>query len=256
MKIVVLLKQVPDTWGERRLDLETGWLDRAASEAVIDESGERALELALAYRDAKNAAEITVMTMGPRQAADVLRKGLAMGADRAVHILDDALAGSDLSWTSLVLATAIKREGFDLVIAGNESTDGRGGVIPAMLAERLGVAGLGYLNVAELSDLEVRGERATEYGTADVHAALPAVISVTERAPEARFPSFRGIMQAKKKPLEVRHLADLGLNETARAVSVILNTAERPARDSGRKIVDDGTAGQQIADFLVETKLI
>lgn len=256
MRIVVLLKQVPDTWGERRLDLSTGRLDRGASESVIDESGERALELALAYRDAKNDADITVMTMGPAEAEDVLRKGLAMGADRAVHIVDDALQGSDLVWTSLVLATAIEQAGFDLVIAGNESTDGRGGVVPAMLAERLGVAGLGHLNSAELSDLEVRGERAAEYGSVDVHAAMPAVISVTERAPEPRFPNFKGIMQAKKKPLERRSLVDLGLTDEARAASVVVKTAERPARDSGRKIVDDGTAGQQIAAFLVESKLL
>ncbi|MFH5821911.1 electron transfer flavoprotein subunit beta/FixA family protein [Georgenia sp. AZ-5] len=259
MRIVVLVKQVPDTWGERRLNPSTGRVDRAASDPVIDEVGERALEAALAHKDSHDA-EVVVMTMGPKGATEILRKGLAMGADSAVHVADDGLAGADLVRTAEVLAAAIRRTGFDLVIAGNESTDGRGGVVPAMIAEHLGVAHATHLNSVEIMDGEVRGERNTEVGTSDLRAALPAVISVTERAPEARFPNFRGIMKAKKKPLEVLTLADLGAEvlagQGANPRSIVLSAAERPARTAGKKIVDDGNAGKELAEFLAAAHLI
>ena len=257
MRIVVLVKQVPDTWGERKLDLDTGRVDRGASDAVIDEVGERALEAALVHKDAEGA-EVVVLTMGPASATDLLRKGLAMGADSAVHVLDDALAGADMAWTAEVLAAALRRTGFDLVIAGNESTDGRGGVVPAMIAEHLGVPHATSLDSVEIAADRVRGVRGAEGGTVDVHAALPAVVSVTERSPEARFPNFRGIMKAKKKPLEVLTLADLGaeVSATRAARSVVVSTLERPARTGGKKIVDDGNAGVELAEFLVAAHLI
>jgi electron transfer flavoprotein beta subunit len=255
MRIAVLLKQVPDTWGERTLDPVSGLLDRSASDPVIDECGERALEVALLYQD-EHDAEVTVLTMGPDSAADVLRKGLAMGADRAVHVVDDELRGADLVRTATVLAAALEREDLDLVICGNESTDGRGGVIPAMLAERLGIVALTYLNAVDLTADEVRGERATERGTVDAHAALPAVISVTERAPEPRFPSFKGIMRAKKKVLETVSVADLGVaGAPETTASVIVSVTERPAKTGGTRVVDDGTAGEQLAEFLRESRL-
>ena len=257
MKIVVLVKQVPDTWGERKLDLATGLVDRDGVEAVIDEVGERALEVALSYRDSDDA-EVVVLSMGPASAKEILRKGLAMGADSAVHVLDDALAGADLAWTAEVLAAAIGSIGFDLVVAGNESTDGRGGVIPAMIAEHLGVPHATQLNSVEITTGEVRGERGTDSGAADVRAPLPAVVSVTERLPEARFPNFRGIMKAKKKPLEVLTLADLGaeVSATRAARSVVVSTMERPPRAGGKKIVDDGHAGVELAEFLAAAHLI
>lgn len=256
MKIIVLVKQVPDTWGDRLLDVRTGRLDRGASDAIIDEISERALEAALVYKDSAGA-EIVAMTMGPASAADVLRKGLAMGADSAVHVLDNSLEGADLAWTAQVLAAAITQAGYDLVVAGNESTDGRGGVIPAMIAELLGVPHLTYLNTIEISSDAVSGERETEYGTLTAHAALPAVVSVTERAPEPRFPGFKGIMQAKKKPLTVVALADLGTGSaSSSAASVVLATSSRPARSAGTKIVDTGDAGEQLADFLATGRLI
>lgn len=258
MKIIVLVKQVPDTWGDRKLDLSTGILDRGASEAVIDDIGERALELALTLKDADKSVEVVVLTMGPDSAKDALRKGLAMGADSAVQIVDDTLAGSDLGWTATVLAAAVGKAGYDLVIGGNESTDGRGGVIPAMLAENLGVPNLSFLNSAEISGDSVSGERGTENGTVDVHASLPAVISVTERSPEPRFPNFKGIMSAKKKPLDTWSLGDLGLDESSFPAgrSAIVSTTERPARTAGTKIVDDGTAATQLAEFLAAGRLI
>ncbi|WP_244903632.1 electron transfer flavoprotein subunit beta/FixA family protein [Cnuibacter physcomitrellae] len=149
MKIVVLIKQVPDTYGERRLDTTSGRIDRSI-DPVIDEITERAIEVALTEKD-RSDAEVVLLTMGPASAVEMLRRGLAIGADRAVHVLDDALAGSDMLRTSAVLAAALRREGFDLVITGNESTDGRGGSMAAMLSEQLSVPHATYLNAVEIT---------------------------------------------------------------------------------------------------------
>jgi electron transfer flavoprotein beta subunit len=256
VKIIVLVKQVPDTWGDRKLD-SSGILDRAASDPIIDEIDERALEVALSYQDG-NDAEVVALAMGPAGATDVLRKALAMGADSAVHILDGSLAGSDVGWTSAAIAAAIAKGGFDLVVAGNESTDGRGGVVPAMVAEHLGVPHLTYLNTIDISADGVAGERGTENGSTSVHAALPAVISVTERSAEPRFPNFKGIMRAKKKPLDVVTVADLGLDPAFPGLgrSVVVSATERAARTAGTKIIDEGNAGEQLADFLATNRLI
>ncbi|WP_168628019.1 electron transfer flavoprotein subunit beta/FixA family protein [Cryobacterium sp. BB307] len=256
MRIIALIKQVPDTGGERRLDLTTGLLDRDASDKIIDEINERALEVALAYKDANKGTEVVVMTMGPEDATGTIRKALSMGADSGIHIADASLVGSDSAWSAEVLAAALQREQFDLVVAGNESTDGRGGVVPIMIAERLGLPAIGSLDSVELSDGSVRGERATESGSMTVSSALPAVISVTERAAEPRFPNFKGIMTAKKKPIGVLSLSELGLSEASGGRSVVLSTQERPARTAGKKIVDDGSAAAQLADFLAAERLI
>ncbi|MCU1513600.1 MAG: electron transfer flavoprotein subunit beta [Microbacteriaceae bacterium] len=255
MKIIVLVKQVPDTWGDRKLDTTTGWQDRGASELVIDEIDERAIEVALSYKDGNKDAEVVVMTMGPASATDVLRKGLAMGADSAVHVLDEQLVGADVNWTSAVLGSAITRAGYDLVVAGNEATDGRGGVIAAAVAERLGVPHLTFLNTIDITSDSVKGQRGTENGTLEIHAALPAVISVTEASAEPRFPNFKGIMSAKKKPLETITVGDLGL-ELAGGRSVVLTTVARAARAAGTKIVDEGNAGVELADFLASNRLL
>jgi electron transfer flavoprotein beta subunit len=259
MKIIVLMKQVPDTYGERRLDTQTGRVDRESGEAIVDEISERALEIALRHKDSHKGTHITVLTMGPASANAALRKGLSMGADAAIHVLDDALAGADMGQTAAVLAAALPANDYDLVIAGNESTDGRGGAVPAMLAEHLNLPHLSFLDSVELSAGEVGGERVTEYGSLDVRATLPAVISITERAAEARFPNFKGIMTAKRKPLSVVSLAELGLDPAealAGARSVVLSTNPRPARTAGTKIVDEGNAGEQLADFLAANRLI
>jgi len=254
MKILVLIKQVPDTWGDRKLDAVTGRADRGASDAIIDEVGERAVEAALVAQE-QIGAEVVVATMGPASAEESLRKTLAMGADEALHIVDDSLAGSDLLRTARVLAAVSARVEPDLILAGNESTDGRGGVIPAMLAEITGRPHATFLSAIEITASAVAGTRATEGGTAQVEATLPAVASVTEQAPEARFPSFRGIMKAKKKPLSRLSVADLGI-ESDGAHSSVLAVAERPARTAGTKVVDDGTAGTLIAEYLVSSRLV
>lgn len=259
MKIVVLIKQVPDTYEDRKLDLETGWVDRKASERVVEEITERALEVALLQKDADKATEVVVMSMGPAELTPALRRCLAMGADSAVHILDDALGGADVLWTSTVLAAALTNTGYDLVLTGNESTDGRGGIVPAMIAEKLGLPILSYMHSVNIAADAVSGERGSENGSALVHAPLPAVVSVTERAAEARFPGFKGIMGAKKKPVVTLTLTDLGLSvETfaGAARSAVVSTKEKPARSGGTVITDDGTGAEQLVEFLAAGRLI
>jgi electron transfer flavoprotein beta subunit len=255
MKIAVLVKQVPDTSDERTLDSTTGRIDRDASEAVIDEISERALEVALAQKDVDRSTEIVVLSMGPQSLTQALRKALSMGADSAVHIMDDSLVGADIATTARALAAALERIGADLILTGNESTDGRGGVMPAMLAEHLGRAHLTFLTTLQIDGDTVRGERSADGGVLRLAASLPAVVSITERFPDARFPSFKGIMSAKKKPLDVLSAADLGLVESQSA-SEVTSVAERPARSGGVKVIDDGNAARELADFLSANRLI
>ncbi|WP_243226625.1 electron transfer flavoprotein subunit beta/FixA family protein [Microbacterium sp. CIAB417] len=258
MRIVVLVKEVPDTYGDRVLDLETGLADRAASDRVIDEIGERALEAALSYADAHPGTEVVAMMMAADEATPTLRKALALGAGSAVQIVDDALRGADLGLTAQVLAAAIARTGFDLVIAGNQSTDGVGGVIPAMIAERLGVASATGLARVELAEDAVEGDRPGEGAVRRIRAELPAVISITEAMPEARMAGFKGVMAAKKKPIETLSLADLAIDadDPTVARSIMIAIAPRPARAAGQVIVDDGDGGNRLAEFLIQNRLV
>jgi electron transfer flavoprotein beta subunit len=257
MKIVVLVKEVPDTYGDRKLSLETGLADRGASETVLDEIGERALEVALSYADKNADAEVVVLSMAPAGSAATVRKGLAMGAGSAVHVADEGLVGADLGLTAEVLAAALRRTGFDLVIAGNLSTDGSGGVLPAMLAELLDVPAATFLNTVEISGDSVSGERGSDGATMRVSAALPAVISITERLPDARFPNFKGIMAAKKKPFETLTLEDLGVEPESHewSRSIVIGLSEKPPRTAGVKITDEGDAGEKLAEFLIQNRL-
>src|SRR5690606_21793393 len=175
-----------------------------------------------------------------------------------VHIVDEQLRGADLGLTAETLAAAVRRGEPDLVIAGNLSTDGSGGVIPAMLAEHLGFAQATALSAIEISDGQVTGTRAGDDGTQQVTAALPAVVSITEALPDARFPNFKGIMAAKKKPLEVLSLADLGVSaDPARMPQTIMTTvSEKPPRAAGVKITDEGDAAEQLVEFLVQNRLV
>lgn len=258
MKVIVLMKEVPDTYGDRTLDLETGLLNRSGSEPVLDEITERALEVALSQRETQPNTEVVLLTVGPdRTLPATLRKGLAMGADRAVHVHDAGLLGADLTLTAQVIAAAAKHIGFDLVVAGNASTDGGGGALPSMVAELLGVAGLISLSSVVLDELTVSGRCNTEHDSFEAIADLPAVISVTEALPDARFPNFKGIMAAKKKPFETLDLAQLGIALDAEASrSIVIAAAQRPARNAGIRIDDAGDAGEQIADFLAQNQLI
>lgn len=259
MKIVVLVKQVPDSGEVRALDAETGLLDRESAELVTDEISERAIEAALEVKDSDESTEVVALTVGRAEAEKSLRRMLAMGADRAVHIVDEALAGSDMMQTAKVVAAAVEAEGPDVVIGGDQSTDGRGGMVPSMVAELLGWAVLPELDSVEIGEGQVSGRLRTETSDVSVQAAVPAVVSITERAAEPRFPSFKGIMAAKKKPLETKSLEDLGVQAGpayALVRSVMVSAQAAPPKQAGTKVVDDGSAASQLADFLESKHLL
>ena len=258
MKIYVLVKEVPDTYGDRKLDLQTGLADRGAGEVVLDEITERALETALSYADKNAGTEVVVLSMAPESSTASVRKALAIGAGSAVHVADEQLRGADLGLTAEVLAAAIRRGEPDLVITGNLSTDGSAGMIPAMLAEHLGYTQATALSAVEIGDGQITGTRTSDAGTQDISAPLPAVISITEALPEARFPNFKGIMAAKKKPLEVLTLADLGVtvDPSTTAYTVMTTVAEKPPRAAGVKITDEGDAAAQLVEFLAQNRLV
>lgn len=256
MKIAVLIKQVPDTEEDRHLTA-SGSVDRSLGNRVADEITERALEVALRSKDADKGVEIVVVTMGPGTSTEALRKALSMGADSAIHVTDDVLAGADALTTARALAVCLHGQGFDLLIAGNESTDGRGGVVPAMVAELLRLPFLGPLNSVEFSGAVIRGERENTDGTQIITSPFPAVISVTERSGEARFPKFKGIMTAKRKPVAVHSAGELGLSPIKhQAGNIVLNATARPSRTAGTKIVDDGSAATLLASYLATENLI
>ena len=257
MKIAVLVKEVPDSYGERALNTTTGLADREASDRVLDEITSRAVEAAVSYAESAEGVEVVLLSMGPQSAEAMLRKTLAIGADGAYLVTDEALLGADMGLSAEVLAAALKHIGFDLVIAGDVSSDGAGGMLPTMLAERLGVAHLTSLDSLEISDSQVSGDRAGYGGTVSLRADLPAVVSVTERLPDARFPGFKGIMSAKKKPLETLSLDQLGVDAQADVPrSIMLSVTAAPARTAGTKITDDGEAGKQLADYLADKRLV
>ena len=260
MKIVVLAKHVPDATGERTFASD-GTVDRASSAGLLSELDEYAVEQALQIAADRDDVEVVIMTLGPQDAADAIKRALQMGASAAIHIIDDAVHGSDALATSLLLAEAIKKAGPDLVICGMASTDGTMGVIPAMIAERLGwpAATLGAtLSVAE-DRLTIR--RDTDVASLTIEAPLPAIVSVTDQSGEARYPSMKGILAAKKKPVESWTLADLGIEATAvgleGASSQVSQTTPRPPKEPGRLVVDDDGAGSAaLVEFLTAGKYI
>jgi len=259
MKIVVCVKQVPDTASERTLDPADNTLDRAKVDGVLNELDEYAVEEALRQAEA-HGGEVTALSMGPERARETVLKALQMGADAGVHLIDDALHGSDAAATSLALATALQAREWDLVILGSESTDARTSVLPAMLAERLGRPQLTFANKVEVDGGTVRIHRQTEDGYQVVEGQLPAVISVVEKINEPRYPSFKGIMAAKKKQIDVLTLADLGLEPgqvgLAASWTAVDEFAARPPRAAGTIVKDEGDGGVKLADFLAEQKFI
>ncbi|MER5960680.1 electron transfer flavoprotein subunit beta/FixA family protein [Streptomyces sp. NPDC056121] len=259
LRIVVTVKYVPDATGDRHF-AEDLTVDRDDVDGLLSELDEYAVEQALQIADEADDAEITVLTVGPEDAKDALRKALSMGADKAVHVEDDDLHGTDIVGTSLVLAKAIEKAGFDLVVCGMASTDGTAGVVPALLAERLGVPQVTLLSEVSVEDGVVKGRRDGDTASEQVEASLPAVVSVTDQSGEARYPSFKGIMAAKKKPVESWDLSDLGLEADevglAGAWTVVDAAAERPARSAGTIVKDEGEGGKQLAEFLAGQKFI
>ncbi|CAM5519156.1 electron transfer flavoprotein subunit beta [Streptomyces narbonensis] len=201
-----------------------------------------------------------MLTVGPEDAKDALRKALSMGADKAVHVEDDDLHGSDVMATSLVLAKAIEKTGYDVVIAGMASTDGTMGVLPAILAERLGVPQVTLLSEVKIEDGKVTGRRDGDAASEQLEASLPAVVSVTDQSGEARYPSFKGIMAAKKKPVESLDLDDLDIEAEEVGLegswTLVDSAAERPARTAGTIVKDEGEGGKQLAEYLASQKFI
>jgi electron transfer flavoprotein beta subunit len=259
MNIVVLMKQVPDTYAERKLQAADNTLDRDASDAVINEIDEYAIEEGLLLKEA-HGGEVTILTMGPDRATESLRKALSMGADKAVHVLDDALHGSCAITTAKVLAKALATIEYDLVIAGSEATDSRLSVIPALVAEALGTAQLSGARKVTVEGSTVTIERATDTGFDRIQGTSPAVVSVVEKINEPRYPSFKGIMAAKSKPVTTLTLADLGIAADevglAAATTTVESFEEAPPRAAGTVVKDEGAGGSAIAEYLANKKLI
>jgi electron transfer flavoprotein beta subunit len=260
MKIVVLVKYVPDATGERSFAAD-GTVDRAGSDGLLSELDEYALEQALQIAGDRDDVEVVALTLGPADAADAIKRSLQMGASAGIHIIDDAVHGSDALATSRVLAEALKKAAPDLVICGMASTDGTMGVIPAMIAERLGwpATTLGAtLSVAD-DDLTIR--RDTDVASLTIQARLPAIVSVTDQSGEARYPSMKGILAAKKKPVESWTLGDLGIDGTTvgldAAWSKVVQTTPRPPKEAGRVVIDeDGAGSAALIEFLTAGKYI
>ena len=260
MNIVVCVKQVPDSWAEKKLSPSDHTLDRESADAVMNELDEYAVEEALRLAEANEGSTVTILTMGPEKAGETIRKALSMGADAGIHVVDDGLHGSDAVATSAVLAKALGTTPFDLVILGTESTDARMSVVPAMVAERLGLPQLTFAEKVDVAGGTVTVQRVTDYGYDTVEAALPALVSVVEKINEPRYPSFKGIMAAKKKPVATLTVADLGLSADevglAGAWSTSRDFAARPPKAAGTIVKDDGDGGHQLAEFLVTHKFV
>lgn len=258
MNIVVLVKQVPDSGSERRLGADNR-VDRESADNIINEMDDYAIEEALRLQEA-HGGEVTVLTMGPERAAESIRKALSLGPDKAVHVRDDALAGSCAVATSKVLAAAVRTLSPDLVICGAESTDGRVQAMPHMIAERLGLPALTGARKLTVDGTTLTIERQTEEGYEVVTASTPAVVSVWDTINEPRYPSFKGIMAAKKKPVTVLSLADLGIDPsevgTAGATSEVVEHHQRPPRQAGQKITDEGDGGVKLVEFLASEKFV
>ncbi len=261
MNIVVCVKYVPDATADRHFE-DDYTVDRVGVDGLLSELDEYAVEQALQIKEKQDDSTVTVLTIGPEQATDAIRKALQMGADKGVHVLDDAIAGSCALSTSLVLAEAVKKIGeWDLLVCGMASTDGSMGVLPAMLAERLDVPGVTLGSEVTVDGSTVRIRRDGDVATETIEGTLPLVVSVTDQSGEARYPSFKGIMAAKKKPLETWSLADLGVDAElvglSAASSVVEGTEARPPRTAGEVVTDeDGSGATALVEFLASKKFI
>ena len=261
MNIVVCVKYVPDATADRQFESDNT-IDRVGVDGLLSELDEYAVEQALQIKEKNEGAEVTALCVGPEKAVDAVRKALQMGADKGVHVLDDAIAGSDAMATSLVLAKAVEKVGpADLVVCGMASTDGAMSVVPAMLAERLNLPQVTLASVVETQGDQVRIKRDGDTATEVIGGTMPLVLSVTDQSGEARYPSFKGIMAAKKKPMETFSLADLGVEADQVGLSVAWTQVEdvtaRPPRTAGEIVTDeDGSGAAALTEFLASKKFI
>jgi electron transfer flavoprotein beta subunit len=259
MKIAVCVKQVPDATVTKRIDPQTKRLDRSG-EGALNHFDTQAVEEALRIKEREAESEVVLVSLGPAKSLDSLRKALAMGADRAILVSDDAAAGSDLVATSRALAAALERESADLVIFGQQGSDSDGAVLWAAVADRLQQPVISQAAELEVGDGKVKVKRQTEFGYDVIEAPMPAVVAVSDAINEPRYPSLKGIMGAKSKPQETVSLADVGLgaDSTGEAGSrtAVLALADPPARGDALKVEDDGTGAEKIVEFLAERKLL
>lgn len=257
-KIVVAVKYVPDATADRTFEAD-GTVDRDGVDGLLSELDEYAVEQALQIAE-RGDAEITAVTVGPADAVEALRKALQMGVHDAVHVEDDAVAGSDVFATSAVLAAAIGKLDADIVLFGMASTDAGGGVVPTLVADRLGVPALTYASTVEVTGSTVRISRDGDTTVQRIEASMPVVVSVTDQTDEARYPNFKGIMAAKKKKVTVWSLSDLGLADDAvgldHALSAVVSVDRRPARAAGQIVTDEGDGGVKLVEFLATGKFV
>ncbi|HEX9763378.1 MAG TPA: electron transfer flavoprotein subunit beta/FixA family protein [Acidimicrobiia bacterium] len=252
MRVVVCIKQIPDPATPYTLEEGTNWLVRP-DEQILDDTDRYGVEMGLQLASAVDGT-VTLISMGPAGTGQGVRQALAMGATKAILIEDTRLRGSNALTTARALSTAIKAEGFDLVIAGTESTDGYSGVVPQMMAELLDVPALTYATKVDVSGSEVVIHRQTSEGYDVVESGLPALVTVTAGVVEPRYPTFKGIMDAKKKPVETKTLDDLGFEPGPDQAVTAITPA--PERSGGEKIEDDGEAHLAIVSLLEKRKVI
>ncbi|MDA8380437.1 MAG: electron transfer flavoprotein subunit beta/FixA family protein [Actinomycetota bacterium] len=259
MNVAVCVKQIPDPAAPPALDPVTKNLVRTGK-LILDDSDSYGVEMALQLAEAAGGGEVTVISMAPGGETSGLRTALAMGAAKAILVSDDALAGSDALATAKVLAAAVRRSGADLVLAATESTDGYTGTTPVQVAELLGLPSVTFAKKVTVDGSSVRVERQTEAGYDEVTCPLPALVTVTAGVVEPRYPSFKGIMAAKSKPLEQLTVADLGIDAgevgAAGARQVVVDVAAAEARASGEIVVDEGDAHERIVQMLDQLKVI
>ncbi len=258
MKIAVCVKQVPDATVHKKIDPETKRLDRSG-EGALNATDLNAVEEAIRVKEAQGG-EVVLVSLGPAKAVDALRKALAMGADRAVLVSDDAAAGSDLVATSRILAKALEREEADLVLFGQASSDGDGAVLWAAVADRLRLPLISQVAELTVAADGVTGKRQTEHGYDTISAPLPAVVAVSDAINEPRYPSLKGIMGAKSKPQETLSAGDLGVDAGSigepGSRTTVLALGPPPSRGDTIRIEDDGSAAQKILDYVTERRLL
>ncbi len=259
MKIAVCVKQIPDPADPGELDPETNTLKRDMK-LILDESDSYGVEMALQLAEAAGGGDVVLVSMAPHNETNGLRTALAMGAAEAILVSDDALAGTDALGTAKVLAKAIERVGADLVLAGTESSDGYTGTVPEQVAELLGLPSVTFAKSIEISDGIVKAQRQTEAGYDDIECPLPALVSVTAGVVEPRYPSFKGIMAAKGKPVAELSVADLGIDVGsvgwAGGGQAIVDVATAPEREAGEIIEDDGSGYERIVAYLEQLKVL
>jgi electron transfer flavoprotein beta subunit len=255
MDVIVLVKYIPDPTGTPKLGPDNR-LVREGIEGALDPGDEHGVEAGLKLVE-QAGGEVTVISMGPEPAAAGIRRALSMGAHKAVHVVDDALKGADALATARVLAKVIGRQPFDLVLSGVESTDGYTGTLPMTIAELLGIPSVTFAKKLDVADGSVRIERQTELGYDVVEAPLPALVTLTAGANDPRYPTLKGIMQAKSKPLEKLSVSDLELSlDEVRASQEVMGVEPVPAKGAGEIVEDPSAAPQKVVDLLAQAKVI